>query len=159
MTPRTNDAAAAGDAHPAGPISGSSPSLQGRMLRTRGRRLVAIVSFRLGSADGMSVAAAHWAVALRRLGYRVRAVAGTGVADRLVPGLAIDAPLPSRPRELDAALGAADLVVAENICSLPLNPNGDGGAQQLPAGPAADPAPPRPARAATPLRPPRGLAA
>jgi glycosyltransferase involved in cell wall biosynthesis len=89
---------------------------------TLGRPLVAIVSFRLGTADGVSVAATHWALSLRRLGYRVRTVAGTGVADRLVPSLAIDAPLPPTPRELDAALGDADLVAAENICSLPLNP-------------------------------------
>jgi mannosylglucosylglycerate synthase len=83
---------------------------------------VAILSFRLGAADGVSVAAAQWVTALRRLGCRVRTVAGTGTADRLVPGLAADAPHPARRRDIDAALRGVDLVVVENVCSLPMNP-------------------------------------
>ncbi len=85
--------------------------------------VVAMVSFRLGQADGVSVAASHWASALGRLGFRVRTVAGEGRADHLVPGLGL------HPREgrlsftaLQAVLGRADLVVVENVCSLPLNP-------------------------------------
>jgi mannosylglucosylglycerate synthase len=89
-----------------------------------------MVSFRLGAADGVSVVARHWATALARLGLAVRTVAGTGQADRLVPGLAIgaDAGTPPRgapgpdPQELAAALDGADLVVVANVCSLPLNP-------------------------------------
>ena len=84
--------------------------------------LVAIVSFRLGAADGVSVVAGHWAAAFGRLGLAVRTVAGAGVADRLVPGLALDAAGPPRPDELAAALDGADLVVVANVCSLPLNP-------------------------------------
>ncbi|HET9006154.1 MAG TPA: hypothetical protein VFQ04_05510, partial [Actinomycetes bacterium] len=53
---------------------------------------VAIVSFRLGGPDGVSVVADHWGEAFRRLGWSVRTVAGAGRADRLVPGLAMDAP-------------------------------------------------------------------
>lgn len=49
-------------------------------------------------------------------------VAGTGPVDRLVPGLAIGACSPPTPGELDDALADADLVVVENLCSLPLNP-------------------------------------
>ncbi|HYA69245.1 MAG TPA: hypothetical protein VED63_10975, partial [Acidimicrobiales bacterium] len=49
-------------------------------------------------------------------------VAGAGPVDRLLPGLAIDAPLPPTAGDLDAALDDADLVVVENLCSLPLNP-------------------------------------
>jgi len=82
---------------------------------------VAIVSFRLGCADGVSVEAAKWAGALGSLGFRVVTVAGQGPVDRLLPGLAIDAPCPPTPAELDAALVDADLVVVENLCSLPLN--------------------------------------
>jgi hypothetical protein len=49
-------------------------------------------------------------------------VAGDGPVDRLLPGLAMDARAgPTRP-ELVAALDDADLVVVENLCSLPLNP-------------------------------------
>lgn len=83
--------------------------------------IVCFVSSRLGEADGVSVAAAAWEAAFRRLGFAVRTVAGTGVADRLVPGLALGAAVPPAPGELDAAIEGADLVVVENICSLPLN--------------------------------------
>jgi glycosyltransferase involved in cell wall biosynthesis len=85
--------------------------------------LVAIVSFRLGGPDGVSVVADHWGEVLRRLGLAVRTVAGTGRADRLLPGLAMDAaPGPELAGELAGALDGADLVVAENVCSLPRNP-------------------------------------
>ncbi len=79
------------------------------------------VSARLGEPDGVSIAAVGWEVAFRRLGFAVCTVAGAGTADRIVPGLALDAPTPPTPEELDAALRGADLVVVENICSLPLN--------------------------------------
>ncbi|MGH3874753.1 MAG: glycosyltransferase [Pseudonocardiaceae bacterium] len=83
---------------------------------------MAVLSFRLGMADGVSVAAAQWVVVLRRLGYQVRTVAGAGTADRLVPGLAVDAHHPAHRRDVDAALHGVDLVVVENVCSLPINP-------------------------------------
>ena len=84
--------------------------------------VAAIVSFRLGGPDGVSVEAAKWAGAFGALGFDVRTVAGAGVADVLVPGLGID---DDRPPERDAVAGAlagVDLVVVENLCSLPLNP-------------------------------------
>ena len=80
-----------------------------------------MVSFRLGGTDGVSIEAAKWAWALERLGYETVAVAGSGTAERLVPGLAIGASTPPSRAEVDAALGDADLVVVENLCSLPLN--------------------------------------
>lgn len=107
-------------------------------------RVAAIVSYRLGGPDGVSVEAAKWAWALRRLGLEVRTVAGSGTADVIVPGLAAGAmaglgdgeaagggglarataaEMPAGLRsQVDAALAGADLVVVENLCSLPLNP-------------------------------------
>jgi glycosyltransferase involved in cell wall biosynthesis len=83
---------------------------------------VALVSFRLGGPDGVSVVAEHWAEALRRLGLRVRTVAGAGRADRLLPELAMDAtPGPGLAGRLAGALAGVDLVVVENLCSLPRN--------------------------------------
>jgi glycosyltransferase involved in cell wall biosynthesis len=83
---------------------------------------VAIVSFRLGHPDGVSVEAAKWSTTLETLGFGVVTLAGAGRADRILPGLAIDAPVPPpTPVELDTALADADLVVVENLCSLPLN--------------------------------------
>jgi mannosylglucosylglycerate synthase len=85
--------------------------------------LIGIVSFRLGGPDGVSVVAGHWAEAFRRLGRPVRTVAGAGRADRLVPGLDMDAtPGPDLPGRLAEALEGTALVVVENVCSLPRNP-------------------------------------
>ncbi len=86
-----------------------------------GRR-AAILSYRLGGADGVSVTAAQWALALRRLGMEVRTVAGDGRPDVLVRGLGLEAGRAPAPQALDAALGAADVVVVDNVCSLPMNP-------------------------------------
>jgi glycosyltransferase involved in cell wall biosynthesis len=49
-------------------------------------------------------------------------VAGDGPVDHLLPGLAIGAGDPPTAGELGSALAGADLVVVENLCSLPLNP-------------------------------------
>ncbi|MGH8921829.1 MAG: glycosyltransferase [Actinomycetes bacterium] len=83
---------------------------------------IALLSFRLGVVDGVSVAAAHWAAALRNLGCRVRTIAGSGAAEHVVPGLAFDTRHPARVGELAVALRGVDLVVVENVCSLPMNP-------------------------------------
>src|SRR5690348_9203561 len=89
-------------------------------------RNIATISFRLGGDDGVSVEARKWEGALRALGFATRRIAGaiedTGQADDVVlPGLAINAPEPVGDQALRAALDGADLVVVENVCSLPLN--------------------------------------
>jgi mannosylglucosylglycerate synthase len=100
-------------------------------------RRAAILSYRLGTADGVSVTAAQWATALRRLGMHVTTVAGAGRADLLVEGLAIDALRPPSQARLAAALGDVGLVVVDNVCSLPMNPAvGEAVAQYLAGRPA-----------------------
>jgi glycosyltransferase involved in cell wall biosynthesis len=88
-----------------------------------------LVSFRLGGVDGVSVEARKWEWAFRELGFNTRRVAGE-LADGLrpddtwLPVLAIE-PAPgarAEPDALAASLAGADVVVLENICSLPLNP-------------------------------------
>jgi mannosylglucosylglycerate synthase len=79
------------------------------------------VSFRLGGSDGVSIEAEKWMSALRSLGHRVHSVAGEGNADVLVPALAIGAQVAPTASELRRALEDADLVVVENLASLPLN--------------------------------------
>jgi mannosylglucosylglycerate synthase len=81
----------------------------------------AFVSFRLGLTDGVSIVAANWAEVMARLGFAVITVAGQGPVDRLVPGLAIDATAAPEAAEVEAALADADLVVVENLCTIPLN--------------------------------------
>jgi glycosyltransferase involved in cell wall biosynthesis len=99
---------------------------------SRGRRdrpIAVSLSYRLGGADGVSIEAAKWGGALAALGYRVRTVAGAGDGvDATVAGLDAGAWLTGREAgavdeaALEAALADADLVVVENLCSLPLNP-------------------------------------
>ncbi|MGH9005432.1 MAG: hypothetical protein ACRDYV_20095, partial [Acidimicrobiia bacterium] len=98
----------------------------------------ALVSFRLGGPDGVSVQAATWGRALERLGYHLRRVAGELVdgarpGDVVVPGLGVAAESvpgpdgqpagasPPEPEVLDAALAGCDVVVVENLLSLTLN--------------------------------------
>ena len=82
---------------------------------------VALVSFRLRRHDGVSVVAETWARALGELGWEVTTVAGDGPVDVLLPGLALGATAPPDPDEVAAALAPHDLVVVENLCTIPLN--------------------------------------
>jgi glycosyltransferase involved in cell wall biosynthesis len=82
---------------------------------------VAVVSFRLGGTDGVSIEAAKWVRALRELGHHVSTVAGSGIADQLITGLAADSSSVPSFAELNAALEPFDLVIIENLASLPLN--------------------------------------
>lgn len=82
----------------------------------------AFVSFRCSEFDGVSVEAAKWRRVLDGMGIPSFTVAGAGDADCVLPGLAIGAGQPPTEAEVSSALAAADLVVVENVCSLPLNP-------------------------------------
>ncbi|MBW3556696.1 MAG: hypothetical protein KY454_07135 [Actinobacteria bacterium] len=81
----------------------------------------AVVSFRLGGHDGVSVEADKWTWGLRELDFDVRTVAGAGPVDVVVPGLERGAGLPAADA-LAGALEGVDVVVVENLLSLPLNP-------------------------------------
>ncbi len=88
--------------------------------------LAAVLSFRLGGTDGVSVEAEKWRRALEALGYRVRRVAGAILdgghdGDLVVPGLAIPATTEPDAHRVEQAVERADLVVVENLLSLPLN--------------------------------------
>jgi len=91
------------------------------------------LSYRLGGADGVAVEARKWEWALRELGFAVRRVAGeldddVRSDDLALPFLAIEPPddTPPVPDQLAAALAGADLVIVENLCSLPINPDAAG---------------------------------
>jgi glycosyltransferase involved in cell wall biosynthesis len=86
---------------------------------------VAVVSFRFGPTDGVSVVTRTWIDALAGLGWEVGTVAGSDspwpdVAHRRVEGLGIDDAEPPAPEALEAALAGADLVVVENALTIPL---------------------------------------
>jgi glycosyltransferase involved in cell wall biosynthesis len=82
---------------------------------------IVLVSFRLGGTDGVSIESAKWTAALTTLGHRVRTVAGEGVADVVIPSLAINAATSSSMQEVEEAFADADVVIVENLISLPLN--------------------------------------
>ncbi len=86
------------------------------------------LSYRLGGADGVAVEARKWEWALQELGFSVRRVAGElddepRPDDIALPFLAIEPPdgTPATPVELADAIAGADLVIVENLCSLPIN--------------------------------------
>lgn len=85
-----------------------------------------MLSFRLGGTDGVSVEAAKWESALRSVGYETRRVAGEILDparhdDTVLPDLAIGATGDPSPAAVEASVDGADLVVVENLLSLPLN--------------------------------------
>ncbi|HZM56761.1 MAG TPA: hypothetical protein VFC03_17200 [Acidimicrobiales bacterium] len=82
----------------------------------------ALLSFRLGGSDGVAIEAAKWQHALATLGFATVTVAGSGPVDRMVTGLSIGAAEPPARSEVASALDDVDLVIVENLCSLPLNP-------------------------------------
>lgn len=82
---------------------------------------VALVSFRLGGTDGVAIEAAKWQWALTQLGHEVITVAGEGTADRVIEGLGLSPAGPLNENLVNQSLHDVDLVVAENILSLPLN--------------------------------------
>jgi glycosyltransferase involved in cell wall biosynthesis len=81
----------------------------------------AIVSFRLGLTDGVSVVAGTWASALRDMGFEVVTVAGDGPVDRTVSGLALQAGAAPPYGEVEDVLRDMDLVVVENLLTIPMN--------------------------------------
>jgi mannosylglucosylglycerate synthase len=82
---------------------------------------LAIVSYRLGLHDGVSIETQKWIDAFHALGHTTVTVAGEGVADVIIPGLAIDAEMDPDLDAIARVVDGADLVVVENLASLPLN--------------------------------------
>jgi glycosyltransferase involved in cell wall biosynthesis len=80
-----------------------------------------VVSFRLGGTDGVSIEAEKWITAFRALGHDVKTVAGDGHADVIMSELAIRAGQAPDLSSLSHALASADVVIVENMASLPLN--------------------------------------
>lgn len=89
---------------------------------------VAFLSFRFGATDGVSVVARSWMRAMEATGARVLTVTGeptvaTPYANRVVDGLGLNDRLPAEQIEgpLHRALEDIDLVVVENLLTIPIN--------------------------------------
>ncbi len=86
-------------------------------------RRAAIVSYRLGGTDGVSVEAAKWRAALASLGFESVRVAGR-IDGPPLPGDTVAPGVADREAFHDAVLAGAagcELVVMENVCSLPVH--------------------------------------
>ena len=86
----------------------------------------AVVSYRLGGNDGVSVEARKWAWALGELGFSVRRVAGAFEDDGGPTTSSCRASRSTTRAPVDLAVlgdavADADLLIVENVCSLPLN--------------------------------------
>ncbi len=69
----------------------------------------------------MSIVAATWSRVFEQLGWTVETVAGDGPVDHLVEGLELGATHAPDRDAVRQALDRADLVVVENLCTIPLN--------------------------------------
>lgn len=79
------------------------------------------MSFRLGGSDGVSIVAGTWCRVLEDLGFEVVTVAGEGPVDRIVSGLALHAGEEPDRAQVARSLADVDLVLVENLCTIPLN--------------------------------------
>jgi glycosyltransferase involved in cell wall biosynthesis len=75
----------------------------------------------LGSTDGVSIETVKWINAFRLLGHEVSTLAGDGDADVVMSELAIRSSSAPNLDKVSEAFAEADLVVVENMISLPLN--------------------------------------
>lgn len=80
-----------------------------------------IISFRYSNHDGVTKVAEFWRQALDDLGFDTLMIAGDGKGDRLVPGISGIATEPVSSADIRDALSDCDIVIAENILSLPIN--------------------------------------
>lgn len=89
----------------------------------------AFLSFRFGLTDGVSVVARTWMDAFEQFGFDVITVTGASGAHREVPGLGLpdaDGPvhvddIEALVKSLEDALTDVDLVVVENLLTIPMN--------------------------------------
>ena len=81
----------------------------------------AVISYRLGAVDGVSIEAAKWCWALKQLGYELTTIAGEGEADHIIEGLGLQDLGPLDPKTISDAIEGCDFVVVENLLSLPMN--------------------------------------
>ena len=81
----------------------------------------AFVSFRLGGIDGVSKVTAIWQEIFENLGFETFTVAGEGKADFIFPELTVESITEPKKSELEKILNSADLVIVENLCTIPLN--------------------------------------
>jgi glycosyltransferase involved in cell wall biosynthesis len=75
----------------------------------------------LGSTDGVSIETVKWINAFRLLGHEVSTLAGDGDADVVMSELAIRSSSAPNLDKVSEAFAEADLVVVENMISLPLS--------------------------------------
>lgn len=84
----------------------------------------AFLSFRFSNTDGVSAVARSWIDAFQGFGFETVTVSGQTGSDRVVPGMGLE-PSGAAPSEIAQDLGTAlqdvDIVVVENLLTIPMN--------------------------------------
>lgn len=86
--------------------------------------VAAFVSFRFGPTDGVSVVSRTWMRALEQMGYAVTTVSGEDGSDTVIDGLGLTPSgrdIEAITGDLESSLCDVDLVVVENLLTIPLN--------------------------------------
>lgn len=88
---------------------------------------VGFLSFRFGNSDGVSAVARTWMDAFESFGFEVTSITGASGSDVVIDGLGLVPPDPDRRRieaitsDVRDATAALDLVVVENLLTIPIN--------------------------------------
>ncbi|HTO01893.1 MAG TPA: glycosyltransferase family 4 protein [Microthrixaceae bacterium] len=88
---------------------------------------VGFLSFRFGTTDGVSAVTRTWMEAFRSFGFDVVTISGEAGSDVVVDGIGLTPPAAYGPREEEIrrdvidATADLDLVVVENLLTIPLN--------------------------------------
>ncbi len=86
--------------------------------------LAAFISFRFSPTDGVSAVTRTWITAFESLGFETLTVSGETGSDVVVPGLGLvttGRDISEIASDLSSAIEGADLIIAENLLTIPMN--------------------------------------
>lgn len=99
--------------------------------------VAAFISFRFGPTDGVSVVARSWMAALEQFGFRITTISGETGSDVVVDGMGLSPTgrsVDAISADLDTALADADLIIVENLLTIPMNLDASRAATRVLAG-------------------------
>lgn len=82
-------------------------------------------------SDGVSIVTDSWRAVLESLGWEVQYIAGEGKTEITIDSLRLDSTQPVNEEALSASLDDSDLIIAENILTIPMNLKVSRGVKQV----------------------------